>query len=339
MAGIKDIAKITGLSLATVSRVFNNSPLVSPETRKKVLKAAKDLDYQPNIMAAALRSGKSRIIGVIVPEVNNHFFSSIINGIEQKACDLGYNIIIAQSHESVENENNALQSFIQLKVDGVLMSLSKETTDFSPIEKLVKNKVPIVFFDRIPDLEPINSVVLDDYQGALIATQHLIDNDCNHIIHIAGNLNVSIFRQRQEGFMDALKKNGHKISKDSVLQLRSEVDTDSIVLNKILRQYPTIDGIFVYGDESCLHVMNILKTLNINVPDSIKVIGFGNAEFSALVNPSISTIDQKSNEMGLLAADILIKNLNRDKITYSKQVLTPELIVRDSTKRNSINSP
>ncbi|MEL6917117.1 MAG: LacI family DNA-binding transcriptional regulator [Bacteroidota bacterium] len=332
MAGIKDIAEITGLSLATVSRVFNNSPLVSPKTKQKVLEAAKKLDYQPNIIAAALRSGKSRIIGVIVPEVNNHFFSNIINGIEQKANEHGYSIIIGQSHESAENEKKALLSFIQLKVDGILLSLSKETVDFSPFTKLRENKIPTVFFDRVPDMEQINLVVLDDKEGAFLATQHLIKRGCKHIVHIAGDLNVSIFKKRKDGFIEALQENGRTFLKDHILELTSDMNKDKLALKKLFINHPEIDGIFVFGDESCLHVMNILKTLNIDIPNKVKIIGFGNSEYSALTDPTMSTIDQKSNEMGLLAADIVLKSLDRTTTAYSKHVLIPKLIPRKSTK-------
>ncbi|MEM0934108.1 MAG: LacI family DNA-binding transcriptional regulator, partial [Bacteroidota bacterium] len=138
MAGIKEIAKITGVSLATVSRVFNQSPLVSEKTRERVLKVARDLDYRPNVMAAALRSGKSKIIGVIVPEVNNLFFSGIINGIERIVSDSGFHIIISQTHEQQDKENTALNSFLELNVGGVLMSISKETEDYTNIQKIIE---------------------------------------------------------------------------------------------------------------------------------------------------------------------------------------------------------
>ncbi len=331
MASIKDISKLTGLSLATVSRVFNNSPLVSEKTRQKVLKAAEKLDYQPNMMAAALRSGKSKIVGVIVPEINNHFFSGIINSIEKKLSDANYNIIISQSHESEELENKALLSFLKLSVDGVLISISKETTDFSFLKKLMHQKTPVVFFDRTPKLEVASSVVLDDYKGAFMATQHLIDNGCNEIVHIAGDPKVSIFNRRRDGYVDALKENNHRVSENFILTLTHDQETDTTVLKLLFQNNPKIDGIFAHGDEICLYVMNILTTLGIQVPKQVKIIGFGNVDFTEHTYPRISTIDQKSNEMGLLAAEMLLKNLNNEEIIHSQQVLSPELIIREST--------
>ncbi|WP_396591517.1 LacI family DNA-binding transcriptional regulator [Allomuricauda sp. R78024] len=332
MAGIKEIAKITGLSLATVSRVFNESHLVSPKTREKVLKAAEELDYQPNIMAAALRSGKSKIIGVIVPEVNNFFFSGIINGIEKIVSDSGYNIIISQSHEFQEKENEALNSFLKLKVEGILISISKETTDFSLIQKIINSQVPVIFFDRIPNLKQINSVTLDDYRGAFFATEHLINQDCKNIIHIAGDSKVSIFDERRKGFIDAVSKSRHNTIKHSILELTTNVKIDLEVLQKAFKTNPNIDGIFAFGDEIGLHALNLLKTMDIAVPENVKLIAFGNADFTNLTEPKISTIDQQCSQMGELAANLLLKNLQDKKMEPETTVLSPKLIVRDSTK-------
>lgn len=332
MAGIKEIAKITGLSLATVSRVFNESHLVSPKTREKVLKAAEELDYQPNIMAAALRSGKSKIIGVIVPEVNNFFFSGIINGIEKIVSDSGYNIIISQSHESQEKENEALNSFLKLKVEGILISISKETIDFSLIQKIINSQVPVIFFDRIPNLEQINSVTLDDYKGAFFATEHLINQDCKNIIHIAGDSKVSIFDERRKGFIDAVSKSKHKDIRHSILELTTNVKIDLEILQKAFKANPNIDGVFAFGDEIGLHALNLLKTMNVAVPENVKLIAFGNADFTNLTEPKISTIDQECSQMGELAANLLLKNLQDKKMDPETTVLSPKLIVRASTK-------
>lgn len=331
MAGIKEISKITGLSLATVSRVFNNSSLVSPKTREKVLKAAAAIDYQPNTMAAALRSGKSKIIGVIVPEVNNYFFSGIINGIEKIVSDSGYNIIISQSHESQEKENEALNSFLKLQVDGILLSISKETTDFSLIQKILKSDTPVVFFDRVPNLKNIDSVTLNDYMGAFMATEHLLNKNCNNLIHIAGNSKVSIFAKRQKGFIDAIIKNDKKSIEHTSIELTSDVKKDIKILKEAFEINPKTDGIFAYGDEIGLHVLNLLKELNIDVPNKVKLIGFGNANFSNLTQPKISTIDQECSQMGKLAASLLLENLQSKKNTSQAKVLSPRLIIRESS--------
>ena len=331
MAGIKEIAKITGLSLATVSRVFNDSSLVSPKTREKVLKAAKEIDYRPNMMAAALRSGKSKIIGVIVPEVNNSFFSDIINGIERVVSDSGFNIIISQTHEQQEKENAALNSFLELNVDGVLMSISKATKDYSHIQKVIDSKKPIVFFDRRPTLENIDTVLLNNFLGAYIATEHLIHMNCKNLLHITGSSEVSIFEERKNGFLAATQK--HRISSvvHHLQDSKSESHSDLQSLKIILEKHPNIDGIFAYGDEMAIHLLNLLSTLKIDVPRKVKLIGFGNANFSGLTQPSLSSIDQESSLMGELSANLLLQNLKK-KTKPTSKILSPKLIKRESTK-------
>lgn len=329
MAGIKEIAKITGVSLATVSRVFNDSPLVSPKTRAKVLKAAKDLDYRPNMMAAALRSGKSKIIGVIVPEVNNSFFSDIINGIESVVSDSGFNIIISQTHEQQEKEKNALNSFLELNVDGILMSISKETKDYRHIQKILDSKTPIVFFDRPPQLPEINSVVLNNYHGAYIATEHLIANNCQNPLHIQGKEEVHIFRERKKGFLAAVEK--HQPNSTPVtIELSHKIREDLSRLKQVFEEHPGIDGIFAFGDEMAIHALNLLSTLGISVPGKVKLVGFGNANFSTLTQPTISSINQQNAVMGELSASLLLKNLKKRSRPTTKE-LSPKLIIRDSS--------
>lgn len=333
MAGIKDIAKKTGLSLATISRVFNHSPLVSEKTKKVVLEAAKDLDYQPNLTAAALRSGKSRIIGVIVPEINNPFFSSIINGIEQYIGEKDYRIIIAQSHESQKKELNAIQSFIKLNVDGILLSISKETKDFGFMDKLISKQIPLVFFDRNPQLKAIKEVLFDDYLGAFLATKHLIDQGCNTIAHVAGDQNVSLFQERKKGFFAALESHQTPQSEFRIFQLHKKPEVDTEWIKQAVSR-DGIDAFFVNGDEDCIYVLNILKTLQFRVPEQVKLIGFGNLSFGALVHPSISTVDQRGRDMGMTAAEVILNSLDpKNQMKPITEVLSPKLIIRGSSSK------
>lgn len=331
MANIKDIAEHTGLSVATISRVFNNSPLVKPKTKKKVLAAAKKLDYQHNISAAGLRSGISKIIGVVVPEISNVFFAVIINGIEKRLKDWGYSIIIAQSHESEEKENEVLSSFQRLNVDGVLISTAKETKNFQQASKMMGQKIPFVFFDRIPSLDNINSVTLDDYKGAVMATKHLLEAGCKNIVHIAGESNVSIFGRRIEGFQDALNDAGIDTHEDSIIELSEDQNANLKLIKELFRKRPDVDGFFAHGDFHALYIIDVLKELDVPVPGQVKVMGFGNADFSAHVTPSLSTIDQNCVQMGQIAATTLIGQLQSDEAIFSQQILTPQLVVRKST--------
>ncbi|WP_394974744.1 LacI family DNA-binding transcriptional regulator [uncultured Croceitalea sp.] len=334
MAGIKDIAKITGLSLATISRVFNESPLVSKKTREIVLKASKKLDYQPNLMASALRSGKSKIIGIIIPELSNPFFSSIINGIEQKANEANYSIIIAQSHESKEKEIKAIQSFIQSKVDGVLLSFTEQTIALNIIKRLNSYNIPVVFFDRTHQLKNTNQIGFDNYKGAFLATEHLINQGCKNIIHIVGNLKMEIHKERKKGYVSALQDYGSFYNEEtSIVHLNMNELADSKTIQNLCNdsENPT-DGIFAHGDESALYILNILKKIQIDVPKDVKLIGFGNTNFSSLVQPKLSTIDQRNSEMGKLSACMLLEILNSEKLISPKtEILSPKLIIRESS--------
>ncbi|MDW3195358.1 MAG: LacI family DNA-binding transcriptional regulator [Cytophagales bacterium] len=331
MANIKDIAKKAGLSVATVSRVFNNSPLVKPKTRNKVLKVAKEMDYQHNIVAAALRSGKSKIIGVVVPEIGNTFFAAIINGIEKKLKCRGYNLIIAQSHESAESQNDVLSSFQRLNVDGVLMSVAKEKGDFGQTRKMIDRKIPFVFFDRMPEgLDQINSVLLDDHKGAFMATQHLIDKRCRQLVHIAGHSSVPIFNARKKGFEEAVSQQSGVFGQS--IEFNEDMSTNKILIEQLFEQYPDIDGFFAHGDVHALYLLDVLKQLDVRVPDQVKVIGFGNADFSAHVTPRLSTIDQNCDQMGQLAAETLLNQIEAEEVICAQQVLLPRMILRNSTE-------
>lgn len=334
MANIKDIAKHAGLSVATVSRVFNNSPLVKPKTRNKVLKVAKELDYQHNIVAAALRSGKSRIIGVIVPEINNTFFAAIINGIEKKLKFWGYSIIIAQSHDSAEDQREVLSSFQRLNVDGVLISAAKEKSDYAQIRKMIDRKIPFVFFDRKPDdLDQVNSVLLDDHKGAFMATQHLIDRGCKNLVHVAGESTVPIFTARRNGFEQAVSQHDAEGVTGKIIELSEDAAANKMLVSQIMTKYPEVDGFFVHGDVHALYLLDSLKDLNIDVPGQVRVVGFGNADFSDHVTPRLSTIDQNCDQMGQLAAETLLNQLEVEEVIYTQQVLLPKLIERASSAR------
>lgn len=331
MAGIKDICKKTGLSVATVSRVFNDSPLVSQKTREKVLNAAEELNYRHNGIAAALRSGKSKTIGVIVPEINNYFFSNVINGIEEKLVQHGYNAIITQSHESPQTELTAINSLMKLKIDGIIISCSKETKDFAIFKSIEKEGVPVVFFDRKPNLNKANFVLLDDFQGGQIATQHLIDKGCRNLLHIAGKNNVSIFNERKRGFLDVVGRNTDIINGHTHIELSFNLEIDIPTIQNVLKTHPNIDGVFCHGDKYAIHIINIFRLLGYQIGDSIKIVGFGNNDYTEYTHPKISSIDQRGNEMGTSVAEILLENLEQETLLHTQRILKPILIERDST--------
>ena len=213
---IEDIARELNITASTVSRALNGHTTISEATRKAVSRTAKKLNYRHNRIASSLRSGKTKIIGVIIPSAEINFFGSVVHGIEKIASENDYNVLLYQSNEQAEFEKKAVETFLRASVDGVLASISKETTDTSHYKEIKKRGVPLILFDRVNENLKVPSVVVDDYLGAYKATQHLVDQGCQKIAHIAGQQHVPIFKQRLKGYMDALKKNGMPVDQSLI---------------------------------------------------------------------------------------------------------------------------
>ncbi|MBO9573816.1 MAG: LacI family DNA-binding transcriptional regulator, partial [Chitinophagaceae bacterium] len=204
---IADLAAKLEVDRATVSRALNNDPRISEATRKKVNKLATQLNYRRNNLASALRSGKSNSIGVMIPSAEINFFGSVVHGIESVAAANGYNVLLFQSNENPEFEKKGLKAFSNARVDGVLVSISKNTKDYSHFEELNKRGIPLVFFDRSVDKLNTSAVVVNDFQGGYEATKHLIEQGFTKIAHISGPQHLEIFSNRMKGYKQALKDN------------------------------------------------------------------------------------------------------------------------------------
>ena len=335
MANMKDLARVTGLSLATISRVFNGSELVTEKTREIVLEAAKSLNYRPNKMAAALRSGKSNTIGVVVPVISRDVFVVAIKSIEEILSKAGYNIIICQSHESLEKEKAILENLRQLSVDGVIISLSKETTQIDHLQNLTAAEIPVVLFDRKIELGNFNTIVIDNYTGAHRATTHLIEQGFKRIIHLAGKDSVSIFSERRRGFEAALIEHGFAMDTERSIPFDDDDPRDIQQLKEMLSSGNRPDAIFANGDIAALVALNILSELNISVPTEVAVVGFGNNVFCSYLNPSLSSVSQSSEEVGKVAATSLLDELASASSTATsvQRVLPIKLMVRQSSNK------
>ncbi|MEO0895606.1 MAG: LacI family DNA-binding transcriptional regulator [Bacteroidota bacterium] len=336
MTTMKDVAKATGLSLATVSRVFNGSDKVTEKTRKSVLKAAEKLNFRPNKMAAALRSGKSKTVGVVVPIIDNDVFSSAIKSMESHLREAGYHIIICQSHESLAAEVEIIQNLLNLQVDGVIISVSKETTDMAHMDSLKAQGTSIVLFDRKLEFEEVNSVIINNYNGGYQATAHLIEQGCKRIVHLAGKESVSIFKERKRGFENALQDHGLSYSEKDIISFEEDEALGREELIGLLSGNNRPDGIFAHGDISALVAVGVLKELNLRVPEDVAIIGFGDATFCSFLSPPLSSVNQRNEDIGKLAASILLEQLEEKKEgqVFTQSMLPPELIVRESSTKN-----
>jgi LacI family transcriptional regulator len=329
---IHDISKALNIDSSTVSRALNNSTRVSKKTREKISKKASELGYQRNSLASNLRTNTTKTIGVIVPRISRNFFSSVIAGIEETAYEAGFNVIICQSLDRLEREVKLMGTLLANRVDGVLISISMQTTNYDHLQAYLNHGAPIVFFDRPCSLSNCSNVNIDDYKASFEATEHLISKGCKHIVHFSGPQEIELYRNRKNGYLEALKK--HRIeSNDSYCIESSLSEEDGIDSAKKIIALKKIDGIFSANDTSAISAIQYLKNNGVHIPKDIAVVGFNNDPISAVIEPSLTTINQPGFEMGKIAADLLLKQVQEKNRSLQNKstLLSSELIVRNST--------
>ena len=335
---LKEIAESLGISITTVSKALKNYPDVSEKTRKAVIALAEELNYTPNSFAVNLRTKESRTIGLIIPEVVHHFFSSVINGIIAEAEKNGYLVIILQSNESLELEKKQVALLINKRVDGIIMSLSNESNNDFHIKEILRKEIPFVQFDKISRLIPSSKVVINDQKAAMEAVQHLIDKGCKKIAHIRGPENPQNAIDRFLGYKKALEKNGITYDSKLVYTCKKVTFEEGVEFAKqIVEEHPDVDGIFVITDLVAVGVLAYFNEKAIPVPSQIAVIGFSNWFMSQIITPKLSTVDQPSHEMGVAAFALLLEEMVCRKEGKEFKPRTIELetsvIERDSSLR------
>ncbi|MEO9476613.1 MAG: LacI family DNA-binding transcriptional regulator [Cyclobacteriaceae bacterium] len=330
---IHEIAKALNTTASTVSRALNDNPRISKETKKRVFEMAEKLGYEPNTMASSLRRGHSKIIGIIVPYADRIFFSSVIRGIEEEVKKSGYNVIICQSYENIKNEQDDVNALLSAQVAGIIISLSRETDSVDHLNKVMKKGKPLILFDRTSDLISTSSVVIDDYHGAYSAVSHLIQNGYKRIAFFSGNKKVSIFKERFRGYLSALTDNNIPINDNYVIEVPSDVDQGKLVTEKLMELSEKPDAIFSSSDFSALGAIKWLTQNNYRVPEDVGVIGFGNDPFTQYLEPTMTSVDQKSKEMGKTVAQVFLEQISNDHQIHRKVLLTPELITRASSDK------
>lgn len=331
---IKDIARELGISPSTVSRALKDHPDISPETKKQVRELVEKLNYRPNPIALSLRGQKTRIMGVIVPEMVHHFFSSVISGIEEEAIEAGYNVMIFQSNELYEREVLNTQSLISSRVDGVLVSISKTTLKFPHIREILENDIPVVFFDRAPEEIQTDKVVVDDFTGAMDAVEYLIRTGCKRIAHLAAPQHLQIGYQRKRGYISALEKNGMEV--DDNLIIKCDTHDEALEVTPKLMSLPDPpDAIFAVNDLTATGVLKVLRKMGKRVPDDVSVVGFTDGLVATVTDPPLSSVSQHGFEMGRKSAKILLRRIENgiDLKHPITEVIKTDLILRESTRK------
>ena len=330
---IKDIANVLGITPSAVSKAMNNHPRISQKTKTAVLQIARNLDYQPNHLASALRKGKSNLVGVIVPRTNSHFFSSVIENIEKVLNKEGYNIIITQSNESYSKECRNIDTLLFTQVDGIIASMANETVKLDYFEKIKSKGIPLILFDRGENDLNVDYIGINDYESSHMIVEHLIEQGCKRIAHIGGYKHTRIFNNRIKGYVDAIKK--HQLPLEPELLVESSLTTEDgrekMIQLLALKNRP--DAVYVAGDYAALGALQILNEHHIAVPKDMALVGFGNEPFTAMVTPTLSSVNQHSAEIGKQAALTFLERLKEPvvKQTLNKIILDAELIVRSSS--------
>src|SRR5688572_11634081 len=332
---IKELAGELKLSVSTISKALHDSYEISEETKQRVLETASRLNYIPNPYASSLRGRKSKNIALVIPEVADSFFSLAINGIESVAKENGYHVLICLTHENFCNEKTILKEFQCGRVDGVLMSVSRETTQSDHIRDLISNGVPLIFFDRVFEDVDTTQITTDDLESSRTATAHLLQQGCTRIAFLGISKSLSINNKRLEGYLQALEE--HKIIPDEkhIIDCTNDTKQNYQIIKKLLQRKNKPDGIIATVEKLTPPVYQVCSELKINIPEELKVICFSNLETASILNPSLTTITQPAFEMGKTAASLLFKSLKKtnSKLTKQSIVIPSILIARDSTRK------
>jgi LacI family transcriptional regulator/LacI family repressor for deo operon, udp, cdd, tsx, nupC, and nupG len=330
---IYDIARELNISKSTVSRALTNHPEVKAETRKAVLELAEKLDYQRNMLSINLISRKSNLIGIIVPEFDTSFFPQVVIGAQEMASKYGYNIIISQSNEKFETEVANTKVMLASQVDGILVSISKETRSYEHLKIFQRKGIPMVLFNRVCNELIVPKVVINDYEAAFGAVEHLILTGKRRIAHLAGPNSLITSRNRLKGYLEALKKHKIPIDESLIIPYDLTIGKVKIYIRHLMElKYPP-DGLFIANDPAAIEAIRTIKDMGIQIPQQIGIVGFSNDYGSNLIEPGLTTVAQPKRLIGSTAMQLLL-NLIDTEVSQWKAVtktLDSKLIIRNSS--------
>jgi LacI family transcriptional regulator/LacI family repressor for deo operon, udp, cdd, tsx, nupC, and nupG len=335
---IIDIAKELGISKSTVSRALSGHPSVKEKTRIDVLELAERMDYERNTLALSLANKKTLVIGIIVPEILNSFYPSVIRGAEDHLNSEKYKAIICHSNENYEKEVENVKLLLSQQVDGIILSHTKETRNFDHLKLIQRRGVPLVMFNRVTDTIDVPKVVVDDYEAAFNAVEHLIKNGRKRIAHLAGPDSLINSKLRLNGYLDALAKHKIPIDNDLIISYDLSIDKVKIYIKHFLDMARRPDAIFCINDPTAIAAMSVIHDRKLHIPKDIAVVGFSNDQPSALTNPPLTTVSQPTFEIGRETAKLImqeIRNNEKNEPAANKKtvILKAQLIIRESTKK------
>ena len=329
---INDLARRLKLSASTVSRALRDHPDISEQTKKRVREIAARTNYQPNLIAQSLQTRRSNNIGVIVPEIRNTFFSTVISCIEDLAYESGYTIMVCQSNDTFERETINTRALAANRVAGMLVSVSQETDDFTHLQQVLAQGVPIVLFDRVVDEIDAPKVVVDDFNGAFQAVSHLIETGRTRIAHLTAAAHLYVGRKRREGYEAALHAHGLPVRAEYIIAGGCHEEDGRTGARQLMALAEPPDGLFAINDPVALGALCYLQDQQIRIPEQIGLVGFSDNPNSVLVRPALTTVNQPAYDIGKTAAALLLDILE-GRATKNGATITLEtrLVIRGST--------
>jgi LacI family transcriptional regulator len=335
-ATLKQIAKELGVSVSTVSKALNDSPEISEPTKIRVQEYAKLKNYKPNVIGLNLKNRSTKTIGVIIPNILNQFFAKVFTGIEKVADEKGYKVITCISNESLEKEINALEMLSNGTIDGFILSISKEAQklqQFDHFKSIINEGTPMVMFDRIADEVNCDKVIVDDFDSAINATNHLIDTGCKNIAMFSTIKQLSVSNLRAQGFYKAFEQKGLKVNEDLII-LTDNLEEFDEKINDFFDKNK-VDGVFALDEHTAVTAMKIGLRKGIKIPEELSIIGFADGVWSRRMTPSLSTVSQHGPEIGEVATKMLIEKLESKEEVYNHKttVVKTELRQRESTRK------
>ncbi len=317
MAHIKEVAEKAGVSISTVSRALSGKVVVDPETKKRVLQAVKELNYQPNVLAKSLKEGRSKTIGLILPNLKNLVFPAAIRGITEIAKKYGYTLVLCNTDEDLDTEKRYVDNLKQRLVDGLIFSTA--TPASSHIHQLKEEGYPVVLMLRSLS-DDYDTVMIDNFDGGYQAAKCLLERGYRKIALINGPLDLILYSQRYAGYLAALREAGVTVDDQLIIHQTQGWEDGFVAIRELLERGIKFDAVFGTSDPKALGAMKAIKEYGLRVPDDVAVIGYDNLDMSELTDPPLTTMAQPFYEVGVQAAERLLKLIN------SKKKLKPELV-------------
>lgn len=336
---ILDIAEALKLSPATISRALNNHPHVKDQTKADVLQMAAQLGYRRNNMASGLRSNKTHTVGLIVPRISMYFHAEVITAIQNGLHKQGYNLIICQSNDSIVMEKELTEILYSSRVDALIASCTLFTTDFSHFSLLLENGTPVIFYDRVP-LHDLGASIIkgDDFKGGYIAAQHLVESGCRHIAHLSGPMSSNLYQNRSLGFLQAMEDHQASVKEDWIFHQELTTANAHAAMKQLFSGDIVPDGLFTDNDSSAIAALEYAREHGLDVPRDLKIVGYSNDPRTAIISPSITTIEQFPEEVGKKVVEVLVdllKNPASRDLRNEPVVMPIQLIKRESTVHSS----